>query len=96
MHEAWGNRSLALMYLGRYEESLQSYDQALQLNPDDPNTYYNKACCYGLQGNGELAIENLQRAINLDEKYREMAQTDEDLAKIRENVRFVEIMNYEL
>ena len=87
-HEAWDQRGYVLMYLGRYEEALQSYDQALQIQPDFANAYYNKACCYGLQQNIELAIETLQHAIALDSKYRELAKTDSDFDGIRQDERF--------
>jgi superkiller protein 3 len=42
-----------------------------------------------LQGNVEQAIENLQQAINLNpDENREMAKTDSDFDKIREDERF--------
>jgi hypothetical protein len=36
----------------------------------------------------ELAIENLQRAINLDVKYQDMAKTYKDFEQIRGDERF--------
>ncbi len=45
-------------------------------------------CCYGLQGDIEQAIDSLQRAIDLDPKCREMAQTDTDFDGIRESDAF--------
>jgi len=87
-HEAWNNRGYALSDLGRYEEAVQSYDQALNIKPDFANAYYNKACCYGLQEKIDLAIETLQQAINLDSDYQEMAKTDPDFDRIRNDDRF--------
>ncbi|WP_287734441.1 tetratricopeptide repeat protein [Microcystis sp. M113S1] len=92
-HEAWYNRGNALDNLGRYEEAIASYDQALEINSNDANTYYNKACCYGLQNNVELAIENLQRAINLDVEYQDMAKTDQDFEQIRGDERFQSLLS---
>ena len=55
----------------------------------DTSAWYNKACSYTLQGNIEQAIENLQKAIALNpDEYREMANTDSDFDKIREDERF--------
>lgn len=72
-----------------YEEAIASYDQALEIKPDYPSAFYNKACYYALQGNIEKALENLQQAINLNlNKSREMAKTDLDFDGIRENKRF--------
>jgi tetratricopeptide (TPR) repeat protein len=62
--------------------------RALEINSNYANAYYNKACCYGLQNNVELAIENLQRAINLDVKYQDMAKTNKDFEQIRGDERF--------
>jgi tetratricopeptide (TPR) repeat protein len=72
-----------------YEAAVASFDQALKIKPDFHEAWYNKACSYALQGNVEQAIENLQQAINLSpDKYREMAKTNSDFDKIREDERF--------
>ena len=69
-------------YLGRYEEAIASYDQAIEFKPDYHQTWYKKACYYALQGNVEQAIE-----LN-PEKYREMAKSDSDFGNILEDERF--------
>jgi tetratricopeptide (TPR) repeat protein len=88
-HQAWNNRGNALDDLGLDEQAIVSYDKALEIKPDYTSAFYNKACCYALQGNVEQAIENLQQAIKLSpEEYREMAKTDSDFDKIREDEQF--------
>ena len=87
-HEAWVRRGVVLTYLGRYEEALQSFDQALQIQPDFADAYYNKACWYGLQGTIDLAIETLRQAITLNSDYQDMAKTDPDFDRIRNDDRF--------
>ncbi len=84
----WEGRGLALMRLRHLEAAHESYDRALLLSPDDANACYNKACCYGLQKNIDLAIAILQQAINLNSKYREMAKTDLAFDGIRQDDRF--------
>ncbi|MFM6514402.1 MAG: tetratricopeptide repeat protein, partial [Microcystis panniformis] len=54
--DAWNNRGIALHNLGRFEQAIASWDRAIKINSNDANAYYNKACCYGLQNNVELAI----------------------------------------
>ena len=75
--------------LGQYQKAIEFYSQALDIQPNTPEVWYKKACSYALQGNVEQAIENLQQAINLSpDKYREMAKTNSDFDKIREDDRF--------
>ena len=77
----------------RYSEAIESYEKALEINPDTQASWYNKACCYALQGKIELAIQNLEKAIQLNpEEYREMAETDSDFDKIRADVRFQKLL----
>ena len=80
------------MNLGRYEEAIASYDRALKIKPDHVSAHYNKACCYALQDNINLAIENLQQAIALDSTFRDMAKTDSDFDKNRSDVRFQRLL----
>jgi tetratricopeptide (TPR) repeat protein len=88
-HQAWNNRGNALDDLGQDEQAILSYDKALAIKPDYTSAFYNKACCYALQGKVDQAIENLQQAIILSpETFREMAKTDSDFDKIREEDLF--------
>ncbi|NET57961.1 MAG: tetratricopeptide repeat protein [Symploca sp. SIO2E6] len=68
---------------------IASFDKAIEIKPDKDEAWYNKACCYGLQNNIDLAIENLQQAIQLNpDENREMAKTDSDFDNIRSEPRF--------
>uniref|UniRef100_UPI001EF9FC05 TPR end-of-group domain-containing protein n=1 Tax=Crocosphaera watsonii TaxID=263511 RepID=UPI001EF9FC05 len=91
-HQAWYNRGVALGNIGRFDDAIASYDKALEIKPDDPSVYYNKACAYALQNKIQLAIENLQQAINLDVKYKDMAKTNTDFDSIRDNEQFQELL----
>ena len=93
--DAWDNRGYALFNLGRYEEAIASYDQALKIKPDDANAYYNKACTYAQLENISLALDNLKQAINLDSQFLEDAKTDTDFDKIRNDRRFINLLNIE-
>ncbi|WP_373528613.1 tetratricopeptide repeat protein [Nostoc sp.] len=72
---------------------MASYDQAINIKPDDHDAWYNKACSYSLLGNLDLAIENLQQAINLNPECREMAKTDTDFDNIREDRQFQDLIS---
>ncbi|WP_180963259.1 tetratricopeptide repeat protein, partial [Fischerella thermalis] len=59
---------------------------------DYANAYYNKAACYALQPQLELALENLQQAINLNPRYRQQAETDIDFELIAKDKRFRQLI----
>ncbi len=75
--------------MGRYEEAIIAYDQALNIKSDYAVVFYNKACCYALQNQIDLALDNLETAINLDaEKMKKAAIDNEDFDNLGENERF--------
>jgi tetratricopeptide (TPR) repeat protein len=82
------NKGNALSDLGQNEAAIACYDQALAIQPDDSQALYNKACCYALMAEGDRAIEELQRAIELDQTCREQARTDTDFDGLRQEERF--------
>ena len=87
------NRAYALLTLGRDDEAMAEWDKVLEIDPNYANAYCNKACYFALQNQVELALENLQRAIELaPERYRESAKTDADFDGIRGDVRFQELL----
>ncbi len=51
------------------EQSLEDYDWAIQLNPNDPVAYYNRGLAYSDLQKHEKAIEDYDRAIELNSKY---------------------------
>ena len=67
---------------------IPNFSEKSGISRSGDRTYYNKACCYGLQQKIELAIETLQQAIALDAECRAMAKTDSDFDGIRQDERF--------
>ncbi|WGV27855.1 tetratricopeptide repeat protein [Halotia branconii] len=93
--EIWGARGMAFYNLGNYEQALVSYDKATTIKPECcAGVYYYKACCFALQGLGQLAIENLQHAITMSpKKYREKAKYNSDFGNLHKNERFQVMKN---
>jgi tetratricopeptide (TPR) repeat protein len=87
-YEAWYNRGIALRKLDRYAEAIASFDKALEIALDYVNAISNKAYFYAVQGDLDQAIAHLQQAIAFDPNYREMAKTDTDFDRIRDDQRF--------
>lgn len=67
-----------------YETAIQVFERVLDDYPRAAGVLYNLACCEALAGRAEPAVEHLQRSIELEERFREFARTDEDLDSIRD------------
>jgi superkiller protein 3 len=79
--------------LGDKQGAIADYNEAIRLNPKDDGAYYNRACYYSLENNLELALSNLQKAIQLSpERYRQLSKTDKDFDNIRGEARFQKLL----
>ncbi|MBD2347099.1 tetratricopeptide repeat protein [Anabaena subtropica] len=88
----WDKRGYTLVRLGLDDEAVISFDKALEIKPDYASAYYNKAACYALQREVNLALANLEHAINLNPRYKEDAATDIDFDEIANNEHFQELI----
>ena len=84
-----------LMYLGNaytahgmYEKGLQIDMRLCSLRPKDPLIYYNLACSYALLKNSDAALDALEKAIILGYDNIQHLEMDEDLASLREDIRY--------
>jgi len=85
----WYNRGVELARQGCYSEAIACYETTLEISPDFANAFYNQACCYALLGFVDLALDNLQRAVEfMPILYRELALADSDLSCIWKQKRF--------
>ncbi len=82
------NRGTTYTKMERYDEALADFNRALELRPDFSGALYNLACFFSLTDRPDDAISNLVKAIRLGQKYLEMAKTDSDFDKIRNDPRF--------
>lgn len=67
-----------------YETAIEVFTRVLDEYPRAAGVLYNLACCETLVGRAEPAVGHLRRSIELEERFREFARTDEDLDPIRE------------
>jgi tetratricopeptide (TPR) repeat protein len=81
-------RAFPLYEEGKYAEAAAVVREALERYPDNAGMHYNFACFASLAGEGEEAIEHLQRAFELSPDFFELAKTDKDLDPIRDDPRF--------
>ena len=66
------NLTVFFMFLyleGHYDEALSLYTQAIELNPKVPAYYGNRSFCYIKTEYYGCALEDANKAIELDKKY---------------------------
>ena len=73
---------------GDYETAVAKQLIVVEKRPDDPVAYFNAACFEARAGRAEEAIEHLRRAVEINERIKELIRTDEDLDSVREDPRF--------
>jgi hypothetical protein len=61
----YGNRATAYYLLGRYQEALSDYDRAIALNPNNANSYYNRALTYRAVGDFAAAQQDVRKSCEL-------------------------------
>ncbi len=73
----------AALELGESNWALNLSNEAIQVDPDYPNAYYQRACAYAVLGYHDNAIADLQRALELNEHYLDDIQDEKDFETIR-------------
>jgi len=75
-----------------YAEAQESFEHAIQREPDYVDAYYNLACLYALKGEKIRGLTNLKKAISLDSSVREWARKDRDLRNLKGQPEFQELI----
>ncbi|MGK7928463.1 MAG: tetratricopeptide repeat protein [Spirulina sp.] len=64
-YQEWFNLGNALLYLGRLKEALDSFDKALQIQPDDHEAWNNRGFALSNLGRLEEAIASYDKALQI-------------------------------
>ena len=75
-----------------FEKAKEILREVAEDHPDSGGVIYNLACAEALTGETEQALEHLQRALELDPKLVEVAQTDSDFDSIRGRHEFASLI----
>jgi tetratricopeptide (TPR) repeat protein len=86
------HHGVAMMNLGRWEESRQALERARKLAPKADFVFYALAALDSLTGEAESAMTHLKAAIELRPENRYHARNDEDFAYLLEDPRFTELL----
>jgi len=76
---------------GDYETAIVKQRVVIEKRPDDPVAHFNAGCFAARAANADEAIEHLRRAVEINERVKELMATDEDLDSIRDDPRFAEL-----
>ena len=90
---SWFQKAIAFGRLNKPEEAIFSFDKVIEFKQNDTGAYYGKSSIYALQLKNDLAIKNLKMAISLDQKCQKMAKLDSNFDGIRNDRRFINLLN---
>ena len=76
---------------GDYEAALAKQRVVVEKRPGDPVAHFNAGCYAARSGLIDEAFEHLGRAVEINERIKELIATDEDLDSIREDPRFAQL-----
>jgi tetratricopeptide (TPR) repeat protein len=67
----WFSKGMELYNQGKYEESLQAYNTALEADPGDEEAWNNKGIDLGLLGKYDEALQAFNNATSINSSYAE-------------------------
>ncbi|MFX0102169.1 MAG: tetratricopeptide repeat protein [Candidatus Hodarchaeota archaeon] len=88
--------NLGTLYLNgenqNLEEAKDCFTKAIELEPDDPTSYYNLACAHALAGEADDATKLLSKVIEMAPDWKEDIKEDDDFNGIRDEVKFKKLL----
>jgi tetratricopeptide (TPR) repeat protein len=84
---SWVEKGVALVIEGKYNEAIEAFNKAIELNPKDAVAYNNRGAAYGQTGNYKQQIEDSSKALQLNPK--------DAVAFNNRGVAYGELGNYE-
>jgi len=75
-----------------YDEALTYYLQSLKIHPNLDYIYYSIAASQAMKGDLKESLDNLKKAIELNEDSRIYARNDEDFSGFEESEEFAELV----
>lgn len=86
----WERSAQALRFwrTQEWDKAIAALSEQLEERPDSAGTLYNLACAEARAGLRDDALYHLRRAVEMDARFEEYAQSDSDLDAIRDDVRF--------
>jgi len=83
---------MPLFESGDYEEGADRAQALIANDPPYGAVYYNTACFEARAGRTDAALAHIRRAVEISPYLAELARTDDDLAALRDQAGFAEIL----
>jgi Flp pilus assembly protein TadD len=77
---------------GRIDLAIESLEEALSIDPNDALVNYNLACYWAVANSKRQAIAYLQRAFELEDRYRSLVADEPDFDLIRSDPGFQSLL----
>ena len=86
----WERTAEALRYweTEEWDKAIAVLEEHLAETPDSGLSHYNLGCALARAGRREEALAHIQEAATMEARFLELAQTDDDLASIRDDPSF--------
>lgn len=85
------NKALAYELYGKYEEALNWYDKALEVE-NYIWSYYGKASIYGRRGDVSNTVKFLKIAVDMSPDIKEIAREEEDFNPVKDSQEFQDLV----
>ncbi len=82
----------AALDLGEANWALKLSNQSLEIDPDYPNAYYQRACAYAALDYPDNAIDDLEKTLDLNENYIEEIIKEKEFHSLQLNERFIDLL----
>jgi tetratricopeptide (TPR) repeat protein len=89
---AVNNIGVTFLQERNFPEARKRFEDAMRLQPDYVDPYYNLACLSVIQGDMKKGLDYLRRAVSLDASVRQWARNDDDLRGLRALPEFKEVV----
>ncbi|HET9324952.1 MAG TPA: hypothetical protein VFO03_13835 [Gaiellaceae bacterium] len=77
---------------GEMDEAVEILRAVVEEHPQAGIVLYNLACAEALVGEHDAAVEHLRRAVEAEDRFRELARSDDDFGAVREREDFRELV----
>jgi Flp pilus assembly protein TadD len=90
--DEWADAGTELLRLRELDPSIDAFNEAIRLNPENWLPRYNLGCALSIKGDHPAALDALEGAILAGFEGREKLENDPDLKSVRADARFAELL----